>query len=126
MKINAVGVSSKNMKKSVEFYSILGFIFDDFDENENHLEPKTKPGQTRLMIDSVNLLKDMLGIEPKPSNHSHFAIEFSSPKEIDEIIGKLRSSNQTIIKEPWDAPWGQRYAVVADPDGYMIDLYAYL
>jgi uncharacterized glyoxalase superfamily protein PhnB len=27
-------------------------------------------------------------------------------------------------KEPWDAFWGQRYAVVADPDGNHVDLYA--
>ena len=26
--------------------------------------------------------------------------------------------------EPWDAPWGQRYAVVADPDGNHVDLFA--
>ena len=27
-------------------------------------------------------------------------------------------------KEPWDAFWGQRYAVVKDPDGNHIDLFA--
>ena len=26
--------------------------------------------------------------------------------------------------DPWDAPWGQRYASVADPDGGAVDLYA--
>jgi len=25
---------------------------------------------------------------------------------------------------PWDAFWGQRYAVVIDPDGNWIDLFA--
>ena len=28
--------------------------------------------------------------------------------------------------EPWDAVWGQRYAVVHDPDGNPVDLYAAL
>jgi len=27
------------------------------------------------------------------------------------------------IHEPWDAPWGQRYATVLDPDGNAVDLY---
>ncbi|MEI6887310.1 MAG: VOC family protein [bacterium] len=31
-----------------------------------------------------------------------------------------------MVKEPWDAFWGQRYCVVKDPGGNMIDLYAYL
>lgn len=27
-------------------------------------------------------------------------------------------------KAPWDAFWGQRYAVVVDPDGNLVDLFA--
>ncbi|CAM5609636.1 VOC domain-containing protein OS=Streptomyces fumanus OX=67302 GN=GCM10018772_40260 PE=4 SV=1 [Streptomyces fumanus] len=26
--------------------------------------------------------------------------------------------------KPWDAGWGQRYAVVHDPDGHGVDLFA--
>ena len=26
--------------------------------------------------------------------------------------------------KPWDAFWGQRYAVLHDPDGHQVDLYA--
>jgi hypothetical protein len=26
-------------------------------------------------------------------------------------------------KAPWDAPWGQRYALVRDPDGNAVDLF---
>jgi hypothetical protein len=29
-------------------------------------------------------------------------------------------------KEPWDAFWGQRYAIVHDPDGNTVDLFAEL
>src|SRR6266487_2250142 len=28
--------------------------------------------------------------------------------------------------EPYDAPWGQRYATILDPDGNMVDLFALL
>jgi hypothetical protein len=27
-------------------------------------------------------------------------------------------------KPPWDAVWGQRYAIVHDPDGNAIDLFS--
>ena len=27
-------------------------------------------------------------------------------------------------KEPWDAFWGQRFAVLHDPDGNTVDLFA--
>ena len=26
--------------------------------------------------------------------------------------------------KPYDAPWGQRYATILDPDGNMVDLFA--
>jgi uncharacterized glyoxalase superfamily protein PhnB len=31
-----------------------------------------------------------------------------------------------VVTAPYDAPWGQRYATVADPDGYRVDLFALL
>lgn len=127
MKISAIGVVSKDFKKSVEFYEILGFKFPEYSDEEKHLEPITEKGDTRLMFDHYDLAKELLdGQEPNPSNHSTFAIEFPSAKEIDVIVEKLRSANFKIVKEPWDAFWGQRYCVVSDPDGYLIDLFAYL
>ena len=32
----------------------------------------------------------------------------------------------SVIKDPKDAFWGQRYVLVAEPDGYMVDIYAAL
>ena len=29
------------------------------------------------------------------------------------------------MKPPWDAPWGQRYAILHDPDGYQVELFAW-
>ena len=33
-------------------------------------------------------------------------------------------AGHTVVHPAWDAPWGQRYATVADPDGYRVDLFA--
>jgi len=126
MKLNAVGITTSNMRKTVEFYSLLGFKFPDFKEDEAHLEPVTSEGSARLMIDTKDVVKDIIGENPKPSNHSPFALQYDDPKEIDEVIKQIRKADFKIVKEPWDAFWGQRYAVVEDPDGYRVDLYAYL
>jgi uncharacterized glyoxalase superfamily protein PhnB len=125
MKISAVGVVSKNFMKSVKFYTILGFDFPEFVDGEDHLETITKKGDTRLMLDSHELAKKLLeGKEPKASNHSVFAIELESSSKVNELAEKLKSSGFKVTKEPWNAFWGQRYCVVSDPDGYMIDLFA--
>jgi uncharacterized glyoxalase superfamily protein PhnB len=126
MKIDAVGVTSSDLKKTVAFYQLLGFQFGEFKEGEDHLEPETQSGSARLMIDSKKLIKELLGEDPKPGNHSSFAIQYSSPEEVNEAAEKVKDAGHKIVTEPWDAFWGQRYAVVQDPDGYRIDLYAKL
>jgi uncharacterized glyoxalase superfamily protein PhnB len=126
MKINAVGVVSSNLQSTIKFYSLLGFEFPEFKEEEQHIEPITSPGSTRLMIDSKELIKDLINADPQPGNTSAFAIEFDSPQELDKTAEKIKEGGYKIVKEPWDAFWGQRYCVISDPDGFMIDLYARL
>jgi catechol 2,3-dioxygenase-like lactoylglutathione lyase family enzyme len=124
MKLNALGVVSSDLPKTVAFYQLLGFEFPEYKADEQHLEPITPPGGTRLMIDSAELSQSLLGEPHRPSNHSHFALEYDTPAEIDVVVAKVKEAGFTIEKEPWDAFWGQHYAVVKDPDGYMVDLYS--
>lgn len=125
MKISAVGVATSDLKKTVEFYTLLGFEFPEFKGDEDHLEPKPTDG-IRLMLDSKKLLTELLGEEPRPGNASAFAIEYDSPAEVDAVAEKVRQAGMAIFTEPWDAFWGQRYAVVVDPDGHKVDLFAAL
>lgn len=126
MKIDAVSVSSSNLKKTVQFYTLLGFTFHNFKDDEDHLEPTTLDGSAKLMIDSEKMVRNIIGENPKPGNHSSFAIQYDSPSELNEVVEKLKEQNFIVVKEPWDAFWGQRYAIVQDPDGYKVDLYAAL
>jgi uncharacterized glyoxalase superfamily protein PhnB len=45
---------------------------------------------------------------------------------VDELHATLGQLGAGSHLEPFDAPWGQRYASVLDPDGNRIDLYASL
>ena len=78
------------------------------------------------MIDSQAVIREIIEEDPKPGNHSMFAIQYDSPGEIDQVCKSIAEAGFEIAKEPWDAFWGQRYAIVQDPDGYKVDLYAYL
>lgn len=126
MRIDAVGVASSNMAKTAEFYALLGFQFPEFKADEDHLEPETPEGGVRLMIDSDKLLKEILGQAPKPGNHSTFAIKYDSPAEVDAAAARVQAAGHKLMTEPWDAAWGQRYAIVEDPHGYKVDLFAAL
>jgi len=126
MQLNAVSVTSSNLKQSTQFYILLGFEFPDFADDTQHIEAIPKTGSARLMIDTKELITKLLGDIPQPSNHAGFALEYDTPQEVDTIAANIQAAGFTIVKTPWDAFWGQRYAVVKDPDGYLIDLYATL
>ena len=126
MKIDAISITSKNLKETVKFYRLLGCTFPDFSDEEKHIEPITKVGEVRLMIDDIELIKSITGTMPVPPTHSSFAILCDTPKKVDEVVSEIKNAGYIVVKEPWDAFWGQRYAIVQDPDGYMIDLFATL
>ena len=122
--INAVSVSSSDMAKTVAFYAALGFDFTGVDTSQDHVEPVTPPGGTRLMIDTAALIRSISGTDPVPASHSGFALLCETPAEVDRCARAVADAGFTVVKDPWDAFWGQRYAVVADPDGYHVDLFA--
>lgn len=124
--LDAVAVSSTDMPKTVAFYTLIGFEFAPLKGDEKHVEPITKDGDVRLMIDTADLMEQLTGERPTPPNHASFAMLCETPAEVDAIAAALADAGHTLTVEPWDAFWGQRYATVKDPDGYQIDLFAAL
>ena len=122
MEISAVGVSATDLRRAVSFYSLLGFSFPAFDEGEEHVESANDGA--RLMIDSVELLTGLLGEPPRPANTAAFAVHCVTPGQVDGLVSRVSAAGHTVVTAPYDAPWRQRYATVADPEGYRVDLYA--
>lgn len=124
--IDAVAVTSRDMSRSVGFYRQLGFEFPDFGTGDQHVEAIAAPGAVRLMIDTHALATELNGAEPVPANHAQFALLYDSPDAMNAAVAVLEQNGAAIVTPPFDAFWGQRYATVADPDGYRIDLFAAL
>ena len=124
LRLDAVAVSSSDLHRTAEFYGLLGFEFPKITPEMMHLEPNTPEGSVRLMIDTVGLMTQLIGEAPKPPNHSSFAMLCDTPAEVDRVAATVAQAGFTLVKDPWDAFWGQRYAIVADPDGYQVDLFA--
>jgi len=124
IKLDAVSVTSRDMARSVKFYELIGFDFPKLAAGQDHIEAVTRPGEVRLMIDSADLIEGILGRKPVPSTHSAFAILCETPAAVDAAAAAIGKAEFTVVRQPWDAFWGQRYAVVADPEGYMVDLFA--
>lgn len=126
--LDAIAVAAKDMAKTKEFYTLLGFDFEGegaFDGGE-HIEPARRPGEPRLMIDEAKFMAELIGEPPHAPNHSIFAMLCETPAEVDAVVAQIEAAGFAIAVAPWDAFWGQRYATVVDPDGYKIDIFAEL
>ncbi|MCG9893936.1 MAG: VOC family protein [Fimbriimonadaceae bacterium] len=124
--LDAVGMVVKDMGAAVRFYSRLGLEFAQGWESEDHVEAVT-PGGMRVMLDTEAL---MLRLVPEwtwaEGQDISLAFKCDSPEEVDALTAALKAEGHGVAAEPWDAFWGQRYAVVLDPDGRKVDLFAQL
>jgi predicted enzyme related to lactoylglutathione lyase len=120
MEIAAVAVSATDLSRTAAFYELLGFAFPPIESDTMHLEA---PGAVRLMIDTAAMLEQLNGEPPRPGTASGFALLGASPAEVDEAVARVSGAGHAVVHQPFDAPWGQRYATVADPDGYRVDLF---
>jgi uncharacterized glyoxalase superfamily protein PhnB len=125
MSLDAIGVISGNLKRSVKFYGLLGVKLKQAGGAE-HLEGKT-PSGVRLMLDSVKLIKSFNKKYKKPAGSGVvLCFKQGNAKAVDATYEKIVSAGFKSVHAPWDAFWGQRYACVSDPDGNQIDLFAQL
>ena len=123
MQIAAVAVSATDLSAAVAFYELLGFAFPPLEAETKHIEAE---GDVRLMIDDAAFLTELHGEPPTPGNTAGFAVLCDSPADVDRAASRVADAGHAVVTPPYDAPWGQRYATVADPDGYRIDLFCVL
>jgi catechol 2,3-dioxygenase-like lactoylglutathione lyase family enzyme len=122
-----LGIIVKDMAKSLAFYRLLGLEIPPEADSEGHVEVRT-PGGFRLAWDSLEVIKSFNDHwNEHPTGHRMgFAFLCDSAAEVDALYQAVTAAGYQSHKEPWDAFWGQRYAVVVDPDGNLIDLFAAL
>jgi uncharacterized glyoxalase superfamily protein PhnB len=123
MNIAAVAVSATDLSRAVAFYELLGFRFPPLQADTKHIE---SGAGVRLMIDDAAFLTELHGEPPRPGNIAGFAVLFNAPDDVDAVASRVAAAGHTVVTQPSDAPWGQRYATVADPDGYQADLFCVL
>ncbi|MFH8801421.1 VOC family protein [Streptomyces sp. NPDC017936] len=124
-RFDAVGLVVSDMAASVGFYRRLGFAFPEGAEREPHAEAAL-PGGLRLLLDTEDTVRSFHPAWRAPSRggRSSLALRCAGPAEVDAVYGELVGAGCHGELEPWDAFWGQRYAVVHDPDGNGVDLFA--
>ena len=121
---HTIDIVVADMAASLRFYRTLGLAAPEFDPNEQHVQIKTAGGATLgLMLESAMREHFPDWVTPVGQRVT-FACRCDSPEELNSVYDRIVSAGFQVIKEPWDAFWGQRYTSLADPDGNKVDLFA--
>lgn len=124
-RFDLIGLVVEDLPRSLAFYRELGLAVPDGADGAPHVEVEL-PGGLRLAWDTVDTVRSFdPGWEPPAGGHRvALAFRLDGPAEVDAAYERLVSLGHDGHKAPWDAPWGQRYAIVHDPDGNAVDLFA--
>lgn len=118
-------IFAHDLPRSIEFYRLIGLSVPDAGDPP-HVAVEL-PGGNTLSFDTEDTIAGMHpGWAPPSSSASRLALAFGvdSPEKVDALFEKVTAAGHPGPLKPYDAPWGQRYATVADPDGNWVDLFA--
>lgn len=125
--LHTIGITVKDLGKSLSFYRTLGLAIPEGQDNEHHVEYTSENGYSIGFIpESTMLQTDPNWVAPTGNNRISLQFENASPAEVDATYCKLIAAGYKSFKEPWDAFWGQRFAQVIDPDGNNVGFFAEL
>lgn len=121
-----MGIVTSDMAASLAFYRRLGLDIPATADTEPHVEA-TLDGGLRLAWDTEATVRSFApGWKAGPHGSGRVGLAFlcGSPADVDKTYADLTGAGHESHLAPWDAPWGQRYASVLDPDGNGVDLFA--
>ncbi|MFJ7070440.1 VOC family protein [Streptomyces sp. NPDC101115] len=125
-RLDVIGLVTADMAASLAFYRLLGLDVPPGAETAPHVEV-TLPGGLRVLWDTEDVVRSFDPAWTRPATGGDrvaLAFRCADPGRVDAVYETLTAAGHRGHLKPWDAVWGQRYAVVLDPDGTGVSLYA--
>ncbi|MEU1470301.1 VOC family protein [Streptomyces sp. NPDC005761] len=124
-RLDTISITTADLTASLAFYRRLGLDIPADADSAPHVEV-TFPGGQRLMWDTEDVVRsfDPEWVAANGGERLGLAFLCDSPTEVDAVFDDLTRAGYEGHLKPWDAEWGQRYAVVLDPDGCAVSLFA--
>jgi catechol 2,3-dioxygenase-like lactoylglutathione lyase family enzyme len=124
---SVIGIVVSDMATSLAFYRRLGLDIPAEADDQPHVQLEL-PGGLSIAWDTEDTILSFDKSWTPPSGGHRIGLSFAcaSPADVDATYRALVESGIRSHLEPWDAFWGMRYAVILDPDGNGVDLFASL
>ena len=123
VKVKRIAIYAEELQRTLDFYRMLGLEIPASANEEHHVE--VEHHGLRLAFDTRESAQAVLGSWEGPVGYRmELAFQFDSREALDETYRRLTARGSIGHLEPRDTPWGERYAIVKDPDGNLISLVA--
>jgi catechol 2,3-dioxygenase-like lactoylglutathione lyase family enzyme len=122
--LHMLNVIVGDMPASLEFYRLLGVRVPDGEAEPGAHVQLRMPGGFSLELDTAESARIWhAGWRADPAS-TGVVIGFALPSReaVDQRYAELTSAGYPGRQPPFDAFWGARYAIVADPDGNDVGL----
>lgn len=123
--IAKINIVARHFEESLAFYRLLGLDFPD---------PSTEPadvhhavaqnGDTDFAIDNDALARiyNAGWRAGSPTQSVLITAQCGARADVDATYEKMTAAGYTAIQPPFDAFWGSRFAIIADPEGNAVGL----
>jgi catechol 2,3-dioxygenase-like lactoylglutathione lyase family enzyme len=119
-----IGIIVEDMAASLAFYRKLGLDIPAEADGEDHVEVELRGGMRLAWDDAAMIASYDPPTEVARGHKIGLAFKCEDAAEVDSLYADLIAAGYKSHKPPWDAFWGQRYAVICDPDDNHIELFA--
>lgn len=110
-----------DVDESVEFYrETLGLDLKE----QGDRSAKFDTGECTLVVEeefNADTLAEF-GLEPPGEERGDGIIVVLEVGNIDAVYEQAESAGADVLMEPRDVDWGRRMCLIADPDGYVLEI----
>ncbi|MFC5994728.1 VOC family protein [Pseudonocardia hispaniensis] len=122
-RLDVIGIVTADMGRSLMFYRLLGLAVPADAGSQPHVEVGL-PGGLRLIFDTEETIRSFHSDWRPGTGRMSLAFRLPDAAAVDAAYAQVTAAGHHGELAPFDAFWGQRYAVVHDPDGNGVDLFA--
>lgn len=121
---HTIDVVVADMSRALSFYRALGLAAPAGQDSEDHVQVATPGGATLSFLTEAMMRQAHPSWVQPVGQRVTFSCRCDSPAEVDETYARVTAAGFEGRQAPWDAFWGQRYAMLSDADGNRVDLFA--
>lgn len=123
---HTIDIVVADMAATMKFYRTLGLDAPEDAGEKDQVEVVTPGGATLGFVTEAMMTSVNPSWVTPVGQRVTFACRCDSPEEVDATFARVTAAGYEGRQAPWNAFWGQRYAMLADPDGNRVDLFAEL